>query len=44
MRKVKSHDRLRILFHKIAAEGLKALKGASEGADEKCVHILGENY
>lgn len=44
MRKGKSDDRLRILFYKIAAEGLRALKSASEGAEEKRVHILGENY
>lgn len=43
MRKAKSDDRLRVLFYKIAAEGLRALKSASEGAEEKCVHILGEN-
>lgn len=44
MRKGKSDDRLRILFYKIAAEGLRALKSASEEAEEKYVHILGENY
>lgn len=37
MRKGKSDDRLRILFYKIAAEGLRALKSASEGAEEKYV-------
>lgn len=42
MRKGKSDDRPRILFYKIAAEGLSALK--SEGAEEKHVHIFGENY
>lgn len=44
MRKGKSDDRLKILFYKIAAEGLRALKSASEGAEEKRVHIFGENY
>lgn len=44
MRKGKSDDRLRILFYKIAAEGLRALKSASEEAEEKYVHVLGENY
>lgn len=42
MTKGKSDDRPRILFYKIAAEGLSALK--SEGAEEKHVHIFGENY